>query len=271
MGSRLTGSPASLARLFEPDPRPDPCEPRTEIVHRDDRLIRHRPAAAGGPWASTVVWVRWRDDEADRRIDEVLDFFSTRAAHFIWSVGPQTEPADLGERLLARGFELVARTQLMVATLPVAGFRVNPQIAVREVADEATMRDSLAVEHPDWEPQRIAALLSERMDYLGCAQRSRHFAVAYLGGEPVSAARWRFHDREPAVHLSGAETLMPYRRRGAYSTLVEYRTRAALERGCRYATIFADETTSGPILAKRGFGSVGRASYYLSPSRSKSS
>lgn len=262
---------ASLARLFEPDPRPDPCEPRTEIVHRADRLIRHRPTAAGGPWASTVVWVRWPEEEVERRIDEVLDFFSTRAAHFIWSVGPQTEPTGLGERLLARGFELVARTQLMVATLPLAGLRVNPQIVVREVGDEATMRDSLAVEHPDWEPERTAALLSERMEYLACPERSRHFAVAYLGGVPVSAARWRFNDRERAVHLSGAETLMPYRRRGAYSTLVEYRTRKAVERGCRYATIFADDSTSGPILAKRGFRSVGRASYYLSPSRSKSS
>ena len=261
----------SLARLFEPDPRADPCEPQTEIVHRQDRLIRHRPSAAGGPWASTVVWVRWRDDETDRRIDEVLDFFSTRAAHFIWSVGPQTEPADLGDRLLAHGFELVARTQLMVATLPIAGLRVNTDIAVREVEDAATMRDSLAVEHPDWETDRVAALLSERMAYLACPGRSRHFAVAYLAGAPVSAARWRFNEREPAVHLSGAETLMPYRRRGAYSTLVSYRARIALERGCRYATIFADDSTSAPILAKRGFRSVGRARYYLSPSRSKSS
>lgn len=261
----------SLARLFDPDPRPDPCEPRTEIVHRDDRLIRHRPAAAGGPWASTVVWVRWRPDEADRRIDEVLDFFATRAAHFIWSVGPQTEPRDLGDRLLARGFELVARTQLMVAALPIVGLRVNPEIVVREVRDEATMRDSLAVEHPDWEAERLEALLSERVAYLSCPERARHFAVAYLGGVPVSAARWRFNDRDSAVHLSGAETLMPYRRRGAYSTLVVHRARRALERGCRYATIFADDTTSAPILAKRGFRSVGRASYYLSPSRSSSS
>ena len=260
-----------LARLFEPDPRPDPCEPRTEIVHRADRLIRHRPTAAGGPWWSTVVWVRWRADEVERRIDEVLDFFAMRAAHFIWSVGPQTEPADLADHLVARGFELVARTQLMVATLPIEGLRVNPEIVVREVEDEASMRDSLAVEHPDWEPERVSALLSERMAYLACSERSRHYAVAYLDGEAVSAARWRFHDREPAVHLSGAETLMPYRRRGAYSTLVDYRARKALERGCRYATIFADDTTSGPILAKRGFMSVGRASYYLSPNRSKSS
>lgn len=266
-----TEARGALARLFEPDPRADPCEPNTEIVHRDDRLIRHRPAAAGGPWSSTVVWVRWRGDEVERRIDEVLEFFATRAPHFIWSVGPQTAPADLGDRLVARGFELVARTHLMVASLPIEGLRVNPEIVVREVEDAATMRDSLAVEHPDWEAERIEALLAERVAYLACPERSRHFAVAYLGGEPVSAARWRFNDRQPAVHLSGAETLMPFRRRGAYSTLVAYRTQRALEHACRYATIFADDSTSAPILAKRGFSSVGRASYYLSPSRSSSS
>lgn len=260
-----------LARLFEPDPRPDPCEPGAEIVHTSDRLIRHRPTAAGGPWWSTVVWVRWRHEEVDRGIDDVLGYFSTRAPHFIWSVGPQTEPADLGDRLVARGFELVARTQLMVATLPIDGLRVNPDIAVREVDDARSMRDSISVEHPDWETDRVEALLAERMSYLACPQRSRSYAVAYLDGEPISAARWRYHEREPAVHLSGAETLMPFRRRGAYSTLVDYRARRAQERGCRYATIFADDLTSGPILAKRGFTSVGRASYYLSPSRSSSS
>ena len=26
-----------LARLFEPDPRPDPCEPDLEVVHTADR------------------------------------------------------------------------------------------------------------------------------------------------------------------------------------------------------------------------------------------
>ncbi|HLQ04114.1 MAG TPA: GNAT family N-acetyltransferase, partial [Verrucomicrobiae bacterium] len=101
---------------------------------------------------------------------------------------------------------------------------------------------------------------------LGCRERRRRFAVAYLDGRPIAAARWRYGSLHPAVHLSGAETLPEFRNRGAYSTLVEFRARQALQRGKRYATIIADETTSAPILMKRGFVSVGRATIYLWPS-----
>ncbi|HEU5287272.1 MAG TPA: hypothetical protein VFV20_02620 [Candidatus Limnocylindria bacterium] len=261
-----------LARLFDFDPRPDPCESDEEIVHQRDRLHRYRPTATHSPWSNGVHWVRWDEQAVERGIDDVLAYYAARDAGFIWTVGPDTTPRDLGERLERRGLHLEARTAMLVATLPIGGLRTNPELVVRAVDDEARMRDSISVEHPEWDEERTSALLRERMAYLACPGHSRHAVIAYLGGVPISAARWRVSTLHPSIHLAGAETLAAYRGRGAYSTLVDYRTRIGLTIGCRYATIFADEATSAPILAKRGFRIVGRCAHYLVPgSRSSSS
>ncbi len=257
---------SELVALFDIDPTPDPCDVAMEVVQEDDRILWYRPTATRTPWSSGVPWTRFGASEVERGIDEVIAYFRARGAGFTWTIRPDTWPADLAARLETRGFLLEARTHWLAARLPIAGLRTNAEVTVREANDAEAMRDSIAVEHPDWDDARRAVLLEERVAYLGCRERRRQFAVAYLDGRPIAAARWRYGSLHPAVHLSGAETLPEFRNRGAYSTLVEFRARQALQRGKRYATIIADETTSAPILMKRGFVSVGRATIYLWPS-----
>lgn len=252
-----------LRRLFDRDPRPDPCAPGTEVVVRDDLLLWHRPTATRSPWASGVLRYRWSAAEADEGISEVLRFFAERGTGFSWHVPDDGEPPNLGERLAARGFHLEAETDLLVAELPITGLRTNPEIEVRAVGDERTLRDSVVVQQPDWDEERRRALIDERRAYVACPGHQGHFAVAYIRDEPIAAARWRFDARRPAIGLTGAETLPEHRNRGAYSTLVAYRGDRGIERGCRWATILADVTTSAPILRKRGFRAVGSARIYL--------
>ena len=259
-----------LRRLFDRDPRPDPCEP-TEVVHRDDLVLWHRPSATRSPWASGVLHYRWTEASADRGIDEVLSYFAARDAPFTWHVPDDGQPSDLGARLRARGFILEAQTDMLVADLPIVGLRINPAIGVVDVTNERTLRDSVLVQHPDWDDERRDRLLRERRAYLGCAGHLRHFALAYLDGRPIASARWRFSTRFRAIGLSGAETLPAYQNRGAYSTLVDYRARIALARGCQYVTILADVRMSAPILRKRGFASVGTAEIYVWPETRSSS
>jgi ribosomal protein S18 acetylase RimI-like enzyme len=49
---------------------------------------------------------RFSPATADARIDDVVDWFAQRQVPFVWRLGPSDEPADLGDRLLARGFAL---------------------------------------------------------------------------------------------------------------------------------------------------------------------
>lgn len=260
-----------LRRFFDRDPTPDPCEPKMEVVERPDVVLWHRPSATGSPWTSGVLHYRWTPEEADSRIDWIMRFFADRNAAFSWHVPDDGEPADLGARLEARGFHLDGRAEMLVATLPILGLRVNPSIEVREVADERTLRDSVLVQHPDWDAATQDALVRERRAYLACPGHPRQFAVAYLDDVAVAAARWHFDTRYPVIALTGAETLAAHRNRGAYSTLVAYRGARGMEHACLYATIQADVTTSAPILRRRGFTSVGTAAFYVSPERRSSS
>ena len=88
--------------MFEPtaDELRRRTEPRTEIVARDDRLLS-LGALLEHPWSSQVHWVRWTEDEAEARIDEVLGFFRRRRQAFVWLVTAKSTPASLGERLTA--------------------------------------------------------------------------------------------------------------------------------------------------------------------------
>jgi len=49
---------------------------------------------------------RFTPATADRRIDDVVGWFAERGVPFVWRLGPTDQPADLQDRLLARGFTL---------------------------------------------------------------------------------------------------------------------------------------------------------------------
>lgn len=65
-------------------------------------------AATGLPFApgNSVSNTRLAPDSADARIDEVIAWFDERGLPFVWHLGPADEPADLEDRLLAKGLAL---------------------------------------------------------------------------------------------------------------------------------------------------------------------
>lgn len=108
----------------------------------------------------------------------------------------------------------------------------------------------------------VRYVLEDRMRRLGT---NWHAAVAFLDGRPVGTARWFIHSDLRGVEFVGAETLSDYRRRGVYTTLVACRVGRAAREGCTFAGIIADGSTSTPILVKRDFKDLGRATFFLRP------
>jgi ribosomal protein S18 acetylase RimI-like enzyme len=68
-------------------------------------------------WANGVEAARLRPQLVDRRIDEAIAAFRAAGVSAAWSVGPLSRPRDLGDRLLARGFELDQDLAWMAADL----------------------------------------------------------------------------------------------------------------------------------------------------------
>jgi ribosomal protein S18 acetylase RimI-like enzyme len=68
-------------------------------------------------WANGVEAARLRPGRADHAIDEAIAAFRAAGVSAAWSVGPLSRPRDLGDRLLAHGFDLDEDLPWMAADL----------------------------------------------------------------------------------------------------------------------------------------------------------
>lgn len=170
-----------------------------------------------------------------------------------WKVYGHDAPHNLGDCLLAAGFEPDALESLLV--LPVneealAAFdapayeikRIHDAEGLNDVADIAREIGRTNVEE---EKHRLASVLGDTPDEL-----SVH--VAYVDGEPVACGRIHFKETSGFAELAGGRTKTTHRNRGLFIALVAARLREALVRN--RTPVFVDALpTSEPILRKRGF------------------
>ncbi|OLC21288.1 MAG: hypothetical protein AUH33_02100 [Chloroflexi bacterium 13_1_40CM_68_21] len=256
---------ASLAEGIMWDYEPDFMPEEMEIVDRQDLLMWKRPHGplAQRRWSNRILYVRTTSDQIERTIDEVFAFFATLA--FTWVVGPTSSPSDLAARVVARGLVDIGDGDLLTASLPISGLRVNADLEIVEVDDDETALIGLRLAHPDADEGEMAVLLRERLTYLRHPGRRGGYLVAFLAGEPVANAGYRYSADGSTVYLTGAETTERFRGRGIYQSLVAHRAMAGKKRGCRYAAIRARRDTSLPILKKRGFVDHGHLPIFARP------
>jgi GNAT superfamily N-acetyltransferase len=202
------------------------------------------------PGQNRVAYTKWRGEDAEARIDEMLAFFGDTP--FTWHVGPSSSPGDLEQRLLRRGLVVQVRPRMMTIGLPLRGdWGTGSEIRIVEVADAETARVGLQLAHH--EGAELARDLDERMAYLAVPSRRGGFLVAFIGRTPVANASYRYSADGRCLYLTGAETVDAFRGRAIYKSLVAYRAARAVERGCTVASILANRDTSAPILARHGF------------------
>jgi GNAT superfamily N-acetyltransferase len=216
-------------------------------IDRPDLLAWKRPGWPVG--YSRVAYAKWSAEDADRRIDEVLALFGETPFH--WHVGPSSTPADLEQRLVRHGLELLARPRLMTADVPLTGTWRSADVRIVEVTDRASARIALELAHHSGE--ELERALEERLAYLALPDRRSGFLVVFDGDVPVANAGYRFSGDGRCLYLTGAETAETHRGRGIYQTLIAYRARMASRRGCKIVSILANRDTSAPILARHGF------------------
>lgn len=167
-----------------------------------------------------------------------------------WKLYAHDRPDDLGARLRAAGFEPEARETLVALdlTADVPGTR-PANVAIRCVNDRSGLADVTAVGVRAF-GHDYSAMNDEflaRIDY-----GTVRFYVAYCDGEPVAAARLELPRSGDFAGLYGGGTVPEHRGRGIYRALVGMRAQEARDRGFRYLTADAADT-SLPILRGLGF------------------
>lgn len=248
-----TKSDADILALFDREMRSDPAP--IGPAYRIERLAGAVLHVGPEPEAShnTVEHSALDERSADGCIDAVVARFRALDHETEWKVHGHDRPADLGARLLARGFKRGGQETLMVLDIAADGRAVPPPagIAIRRVEAAAGLADVVAIENEVWNENHgwLGEALAGEM-----ARDSRSLAVfvAYAGSKPVSAGWIRFHGNRPFATLWGGSTLAAYRSRGIYRRLVALRAALAKPRGVRYLAVEASDD-SRPILERNGF------------------
>lgn len=228
------------------------ASPRFDVRDRADGLW----FASGVPMPpfNGIVSARLTNEDADRVIDEAIDYFGSRSLPFSWAIGPGTTPDDLRERLVRRGFE--------------------PQDAQAGMAiDLKTLPGSVPVpEGLDIEPVTGKGLLGDYSDLVAAGFGMPRDAGAEFMGivadvtEGPDASSWGFVGRVDgtAVATSGlivagggglvinVVTLEEARGKGIGFAMTHRALTDAKKSGCRIATLEA--TAMGyPVYKRLGF------------------
>lgn len=227
-----------------------------EREHLDDLdgvLMRHLDV----PWSGIdgmMVHVNLDPAHVDERLDAAIARSEAGGRTFWWIVGPSAQPADVVERLEARGFVRAiewAGLALRDLSVPIP---TNPDLVVEALS--AANADEYAVfcdlSEPGQAPEVMAERLAAAHRFIEAARPDTGVYLGCMDGKIVSCVVSHI---EPTgvVYLRNAITLPEFRNRGIYLSLVAHRIAIARAAGCTAAVVQAQTRSSAPILIKRGF------------------
>lgn len=200
-------------------------------------------------------------DEADARIDELIDHFRSRGVQFMWLVMPSARPADLARRLAQRGLSLVEHGTGM--SLDSEHWKVDRRatdgpISYREVTDDDMWAyEELIAQY--WE------LADESREFVFGVNRWAHELghgrrfVAFKDGAPVGKAYLSYTLGQDALSVSpdtasifGVYVKPEARGYRVATTLMELMIDAAFESGRKRVVLHSSQMAFGMYL-RMGF------------------
>lgn len=171
-----------------------------------------------------------------------------------WKVYAHDQPADLRQRLVARGFEAEEPEAIMALDLedtPHPGIVALPAgVTIRRLEDAAQLEDVRRIEEAVWAED--FGWLNEHLAADLAVPGYLSVYVAYVAELPACAGWIYFHPDSQFAGLWGGSTVAEHRGRGLYTAVLAARVQEAAARGYRFLTIDASPM-SQPIVARHGF------------------
>ncbi len=232
-------------------PRQTPVRlPDTVVIDRPDLLQRITPSLRQGG-LNEVAFANFALDDAEAHLDEALERFRRAGVRYRWTVAPDSGPADLGDRLLARGLR---RNRVHAVARELAGLpSTRPSIEVEAVTPD-TVDEFSAVMAQGWgaEPKPIQRFHRAALE----SGAFRLYLSRLPDGTPVATSASIIFPDSGSVYLLGAVVLEAHRRLGHYRASIERRLEDAVGEGCGLAFSHALADSSAPRLHRAGFRDV---------------
>ena len=238
--------------------------PRYEITLQPDFPI-------AGP--NNVSWIRCRADETDEVIDEVRAVVTTRRLPLMWTLDPETRPADFADRLQARGVDpdphgveskvMVLPSDATIHTPRVPGLEMVDALADAEAFQQAdrAATEAFGAESLGDDELRVAARERRRRNLLAAGHR--YLLLATVDGEPAGSGSLGLYPPYGAK-MNGGAVRPKFRGRGVYRALVAARVEIARRAGVPGLSVWGGDM-SRPILERLGFKVVGWRRFYVDP------
>ncbi|GAA1914476.1 GNAT family N-acetyltransferase [Nocardioides hwasunensis] len=207
------------------------------------------------------------DDLIARTVVHYRD--ETDVDSFEWKSRGHDLPADLGERLVAHGFEaepvetvMVGEASLLAVDVDLDDTPAGPVVVRRLLPGpdaEADLTRMLEAQESIFGTGRGPSVASSLAEL---ESGGSEFWVAEVGERVVCAGRLTPVEGTDFAGIWGGSTLPELRGRGIYRALVAARARSAVERGIRY--INSDCTDmSRPILERSGLAAITTTTPYV--------
>lgn len=244
---------SQLIALYNQDQRINITYPdlRREVT---PTVVRHIDTS--GTREGSVIYSQLDSANADETIRGQIRYFESLGQDFEWKLYDYDQPADLQERLIAQGFTREEAEAILVLDLNNApeGLWQPVHHVVQRITDPEQLADVQTIEEQVWEED--AAWI---VDYLGETLRKSpdqmSVYVAYVNGEPASAA-WIYYPKQSQfASLWGGATVSRFRKQGLYRALLAIRAQEAKARQVRFLTVDASPM-SQPILEQFGFALI---------------
>ena len=181
-------------------------------------------------------------EQADATIERVLAHFGEQKVRSMeWQVLPSSQPADLGQRLLAHGLKPNGDEPFMLADLKAMSAEVNtpPNFRIELVRDEVMLREWYVASAAGFEASPEAA--RTYFDAYACLgfdpEGAWQHYIGYLGDEAVTSSTLLLADGIAGIF--DVSTVPSARRQGLGGAITHAAMQEAQARGYRYATLQA--------------------------------
>ncbi len=236
------------------------------VDHLDSQRIRLDETGNPHPGSNDVRLAGWTEEEADQRIDEVIEYHRRRNIGFWWFAGQYDSPLDLGERLKKHGLVWAGDNLTMVRLgldNPVIPVNPDVEVVLLDATMDAETEAALQVSGRcfNWSQDQIDERRVGWFEQVrGTASARDHLLyLAKLGGKPVAFGHtWL---KNGLAFLAGAGTLPDCRSRKIYSTLLRRRLVDVAQRGYQAAVVYAGPM-SRRVLVRYGFKAYNKFDIY---------
>ena len=230
---------------------------------RDDGRVRWVIGDIPIDYHNCVVHAQLSPEEADGEILESLERFRAHRAPGSWHVGPSMRPADIGERLMAHGFDYGSDDIGMAVELSALPEEVPvpDNFEIERVRDEeslAAWQDALARGFGEGPVEAEWAGEMYRKIGLGDDVPWRHY-LGRLGGAPVATSTLFVDAGVAGIYF--VSTVEEARRRGIGGAITLAPLRVAREMGYGVGVLGSSEM-GYPVYRRLGFHEYCRIGLY---------